>query len=196
MADVFPRSNLPPDAVAWGRAVENEARNLSNAVISLGISSAGDNRASAGQMGALGRQVSELASRSNVTLFGDSISVTRTSGQNWASATRNISIPGASGGTRAAFVSVVASPSMSGPDAFAAWYDISSEGVTIGKGTVPIQNSSYPPGFTAIVNEASILQVPVTGSTISIRLWGLSLQNTNTVTLSGITANVLYADRV
>lgn len=66
--DTFPRHNLEPDAVPWARSVESSLRSMGyrNSNVNLGIK--GSNRATAGQMGVVSRQVEDLRSRTTQTV--------------------------------------------------------------------------------------------------------------------------------
>ena len=62
--DVFPRNNLPPESVSWGRAIENETRDTAYTLAGLGGGIDANNRAFAGQAGSIQREVAELQARS------------------------------------------------------------------------------------------------------------------------------------
>lgn len=61
--DVFPRSNLAPEAVEWGRGVERESRQTYYDLLDLNGAGKSDNRLQAGQMGVVGRQIQDLRAR-------------------------------------------------------------------------------------------------------------------------------------
>lgn len=62
--DVFPRNNLPPESVPWGRTLEDETRKTGYSITSVGGAIHDNNRSSAGQAGALTQQITDLKSRS------------------------------------------------------------------------------------------------------------------------------------
>lgn len=59
--DVFPRRNLPAAAEPWGRKHDEVVRQLVRNFENLKLATHGDNRATAGQMGVVGRQLETLA---------------------------------------------------------------------------------------------------------------------------------------
>lgn len=64
--DVFPRRNLPAAAEPWGRKHDEVVRMLVRKYESLRLDAQGNNRAAAGQMGVVGRQIDTLAEQQQV----------------------------------------------------------------------------------------------------------------------------------
>ena len=73
--DVFPRRNLPGDAENWGRAVEARILDLENMLDNLEQNTLATNRALAGALGTMGRQVTELEDMQNVVETSISTSI-------------------------------------------------------------------------------------------------------------------------
>lgn len=59
-ADVYPRRNLPGDADAWGRVIEDEVRDLKRAFLGQKSNVQSDNRATASTFQELARQVVKI----------------------------------------------------------------------------------------------------------------------------------------
>lgn len=59
--DVFPRRNLPNAAEPWGRKHDDVVRAHGRRITNLELSTRGNNRANAGQLGVIGRQLEALA---------------------------------------------------------------------------------------------------------------------------------------
>lgn len=62
MADVYPRRNLPGEAEEWGRTVETRTDENSNALESLALSVAGQNRSTASSLEAIAAQLTAIQS--------------------------------------------------------------------------------------------------------------------------------------
>ena len=104
MADVFPRNNLNPDAVKWGRGIENVTRAQSYEISRAGQSQLMNNRKNANTFSTLGiqaekleAQVTELLSRSSHTLslgtWTTPVSIPAFPGTGRRTVTRTISLP-------------------------------------------------------------------------------------------------------
>lgn len=202
-SDVFPRRNLNPDSEEWGRQVEEMTRENSHRISSLELSLSGNNRSTASQMGVVGRsiesiraQVDELASRSNATVTAPDVSVGVVSGGPWVTASTSVELPGAKGGTRASFVTVTGEVKSLNSNSAAIYVEVLSEGVVIYRESLPLTlgGMSSPPGYVPTMSGSTILPISPSGRSLVVRLHALSFQNTNTITLTGITASVLYAD--
>ena len=61
--DVFPRRNLPAAAEPWGRKLEDVTRSQGRYIANLELSSQGNNRSNAGQLGVIGRQLETLSAQ-------------------------------------------------------------------------------------------------------------------------------------
>lgn len=59
--DVFPRRNLPAASEPWGRKHDDVVRSLGRRVSNLELSAQGNNRANAGQLGVIGRQLETIS---------------------------------------------------------------------------------------------------------------------------------------
>lgn len=59
--DVFPRRNLPNAAEPWGRKHDDVVRAHGRRITNLELSTQGNNRANAGQLGVIGRQLETLS---------------------------------------------------------------------------------------------------------------------------------------
>lgn len=57
---VLPQPNLPPDSVQWARETNKGVRDSSREIARLTLNQEMNNRATAGQMGVIGRQLEEL----------------------------------------------------------------------------------------------------------------------------------------
>lgn len=64
--DVFPRRNLPAAAEPWGRKHDEVVRQLVRNYENLKLATQGDNRANAGQMGVVGRQIETLSEQQEI----------------------------------------------------------------------------------------------------------------------------------
>jgi len=197
--DVFPRHNLDPEAVPWARGVEESIRSASyrNSNADLGIK--GSNRATAGQMGALGRQVDDLRSRTTQTL-----SIPR--------ATRSLTLPANYGVADTTFSTTVRlAPPFDGKlrsivlflSAIAYNSDSNSNGTVYvqvnGVASKPMAApafTSVPPGY---VETLSLSTVVDTGPLITLNLFLLGSNNTansRTITLGleNIEITAVYGD--
>lgn len=62
---VFPQSNLPGEAVQWGRALQSAVEQTGSSVETLKQDFLSNNRSLAGQLGVIGRQIEELETQQN-----------------------------------------------------------------------------------------------------------------------------------
>lgn len=62
---VFPQSNLPGEAVPWGRALQSAVEETGSSVEVLKQDFLSNNRSLAGQLGVVGRQIEELETQQN-----------------------------------------------------------------------------------------------------------------------------------
>lgn len=61
--DVFPRRNLPSAAEPWGRKIDEVVRLQGRGISNLELSTQSNNRANAGQLGVIGRQIEVLSAQ-------------------------------------------------------------------------------------------------------------------------------------
>lgn len=195
-SDVFPARNLGQESEPWGRELEELTRSNSYRIDNIETSSRGDNRATAGQMGALGRQVEELRGRLSVLRTPGSISITPPAGGMFVSATAVANLPPPEGGARAAFISVTGRLS-DGSDSLVLFLDINAGGEIISRGRA-LQTSSLtaPAGFSPMASSSAIVLVPASGLDVNITMWGARLGGgVVTATFDDIKVNAIYADR-
>ena len=105
MTTNFPAPNLPNEAMPWARDVVKKLQQLEKDAARTDSSVTSDNRAIAGQMGAVGRQIEELGSRVTHIVTLASVTVTASSVKSFSSATVSGTIPGV-GSARNALISV------------------------------------------------------------------------------------------
>lgn len=210
-SDVFPRNNLPPDAVPWGRTMEDRARQNAYQLENLRLAMLSENRAGAGQMGVVGRnldvigaqqssiqaQVDELGSRSSGTASASNLSISVSSTTSWASGTRDITVPGESGGTRTNVLSFRAEyGSSSSTVSGTAFLKITSGSLTLF--TTPLNtDSGKPSSWVDLAQGSFVAPVSSGGTTFTITMYGQNFSSgSRTLTLSNITMAYVRADRV
>lgn len=193
--DVFPRRNLPAASEPWGRKHDEVVRLQGRRLAALELASQSANRANAGQLGLLGRQVQEIADQQDAL----AIQVSELNQRYSASVTpanlqlirgssagesgpvsRAIDLPGPLAGRRTATIfgsgTVAWTGTITGTGVIA-------DGVTVGMevrqsgtrrwfDTAAASSASF---FTFSTNETFSavipVQVPAGGSTWDIRMW-------------------------
>lgn len=199
MADkVFPRHNLNPDAVPWARKIEEEVSSTTKALNDLFGEAKSENRSTAGQLGALGRQLNELQSRSVAQYSVSDISVTRSSGSGWGSSSRSVSVSGVGDSPRWAYVSFSATVSNTSVLQYMqVGISLTSGGEVVGRQQV--QGSAQAPGwYNASASFGSLIEIPAGGKsfTVTVDAQVLSGGTSRTVTFSDIEVTVMFSDKV
>lgn len=197
--DVFPRHNLNDAAAPWARGLEAAIREVSyrNANAELGMH--GGNRATAGQMGAVGRQVEDLRSRTTQV-----VDVGRS--------TRSLNLPGNYGiADTTHSVTVRLAPPFDGKrrsivmflSAMAYNSDTNSNGTVYvqvnGVASKPMAApafTSVPPGYVETLSLSTVLD---TGPTFNISMFLLASNNTENsrtiqLGLDNIRVTAVYGD--
>lgn len=212
--DVFPRPNLPPASTPWGRRVTEAIRLQERSIEDLGLSQSGLNRASAGQLGVVGRQiealglqqdeiianVTELESRSTHLATPASLAVTGSAVVTpFPSGLREIDFPAPVGGRRSAVLSFSWDYSNSGSSTVSAYAEIIQGSNVIWRSpsgqSVP-WGASAPAGWVPGASGVAAVQVPSPGSTFYLRLHRVGFQAiTTTLTAFNIRAVLQYGDR-
>lgn len=205
--DVFPRNNLNPDSVPWGRAVEGSIRDLSYQLEVARQASNGDNRTQAGQFGVLSRQieelngqVTELTARRTMSVTPADLSVTGNATITpLPSATRTFDFP-APDDSRAGVLLVSATFTNSNNTQTArAFVEIlfQSQVILRWDGAVP-NNASAPAGWTESMSVARSITIPSgTAPVFTIRVSRLGFTTTTTtITMNNISATLQYGDKV
>lgn len=203
--DVYPLSNLAPNQLAWARRIQQDTIDNSAELRRLNMDQAGNNRASAGQLGQIGRtiesvaqqqieianqqvelaaQVQELDYRSNTSISGANISTAPPAGGAWSFATRDIVIPGRGGVGRMAFIALTANMAVTGSGTAATTSRITQGGTVLDSSTFIMDTG---------VGFSSVVLVPAGGTTIQFRIGAQRQSGTPTLTASAITMNVLYS---
>lgn len=204
-APVYPQSNLAPNQLAWARRIQADTIANAEMLARQSLDQHGNNRASAGQLGQIGRtldavaqqqiaisnqqvelaaQVEELGYRSNTIIPAANISTVPPSGGAWSYATRNITIPGRGGVERMAFIALSATIAITGTGTLA-----TSGRIT--QGSRVLDEIAYL--STDGLGLASVVVVPASGTTISFRIAGSRQSGSPTLTASAIQLNVLYS---
>lgn len=212
--DVFPRRNLPPESEPWGRKHDEVSRSHTRTLEDIRLSLLGLNRASAGQLGVVGRQLDELERQqleieANVaelqarsTHFDSPANLSVTGNATTApfpSATRNFSFPAPTGGRRAAVLTFSWDYTNSGSSTVSAYADI-RQGSTIiwqsPQGQSVPWGASAPPGWSPGASGLASVRVPAGGSTFSLRIHRVGFQTTTTtLSATNISAVLQYVDR-
>lgn len=199
VSDVFPRHNLDEAAVPWARAIETSIRNASYRNLNAQLGMHGDNRATAGQMGVVGRQVEDLRSRTTqvVNVGRSTRSLTLPSNYGTADTTHSFPVrlaPPFDGKRRSIvmFLSAIAYNS-----------DNNSNGTVYtqvnGVASKPMAApafTSVPPGYVETLSLSTVLD---TGPTFNISMFLLASNNTpNSRTiqlgLDNIRVTAVYGD--
>lgn len=168
--DVFPPNNLPASSAPWGRKIEELARQNSYALTNTSISTTGDNRAIAGQMGALGRQISELQSRETATVErGSALSVTSTGTNTFFSSDWVLTLPGGDG-QRSSIVNFSTSVSPGANTTLFAEIFSSSQTFYAGTGFTG-STTGAPPNWVPELTASFAAKIPATGLGLTVRLW-------------------------
>lgn len=199
---VFPQSNLPAGAVQWGRAVERSVKDNATSLSRIQESIQGDNRANAGQMGIIGRQMTrlqesldELESRVTNSYNMGSLSVTSTSGNPNNSNSKSITLEGVSGGPRKAIITV-SSPASTTAEFVHLDASVSLAGVKKYQGFVAERTSSQGLGYTSLTTAFSGT-IPPGGATLTVRIENQIFGSTSaTGTLSNIEVSTFFVDAV
>lgn len=194
---VYPPSNLPSASVPWGRTVQNSTESNSRAVENLRLTAEGNNRASAGQMGVVGRQINELGSRITQTLTMNSVSVTATSTTSYASSTESITVPGVGTDDRFALISVAAIVNKSGSQMSGPFLTISFNGGVVFRGVAGQAGGSTPPDWAEGLSAVFSAVVPASGGTLSIRAESqLFVAGSGTAVVESPSVAVYFSDSV
>ena len=207
--DVFPPHNLNPDSVPWGRDVQDKVRRQGYLLDNLITSSAGDNRAIAGQMGALGRQIEDLTQRRTTATFPTDLTLIKggTSGEVGPS-TRVLNIEAPQGGSRSATLFGSGSVIWTGTSTGSGIADSVTAGIEVRQsGTrkwFDMVDASSAAMFTfsgsRTFSVVAPVVVPAGGSTWDLRLWvgrtSSGGQANAGVNLSGMNFTIVYGDKV
>lgn len=207
--DVFPPHNLNPDSVRWARDVQDKVRNTSYSLDNLIVSSAGDNRAIAGQMGALGRQIQDLSERRTTATFPGDLELIKggTSGEVGPIA-RTLDIPAPEGGSRTATLFGSGSVVWTGVSSGAGIADSVTSGIEVrqsgGRIWFDMVEASSASMFTFSGSRTFSVVVPVVvppgGSSWDLRLWvgrtSSGGQANAGVRLSNMNFTIVYGDKV
>lgn len=201
---VFPRSNLNNEAVPWGRAVENAVVSDSRRIGQLEAALVSENRASAGQMGSAGRQIEglaaqteELASRVTSRVFLDTVTVTSTSTTGWASSSTSATLPGVTGGSRHALISVVAPVVRSGDAMAGPFITVRFRGVVVFRRAVAVAGGLTPPDWGESLSTTFSAEVPPGGGELQITLQSqLFVAGTGSASAVLPTATAYFVDKV
>lgn len=194
--DVFPPSNLGDNSVEWARQMENLTRNNAYALQNMQTSLTGDNRATAGQMGALGRQISELQDRATVLVSrGSDLIVSSTSTVTFSTASWTDVIPG-SGVTRSALISISA-PYVQDNN-ISVLLGVSSPGLNHVSSRAPSGPTLTPPaGWVTTFSDQFVTQVPATGLPLTLTIYAVNfVAGTLRARLVNPTYSVTLFDRV
>lgn len=201
MADIiFPRNNLNPDAVPWGRKIEEVVTKTAREVGRVSGESLSENRATAGQLGALGRQLNELQAREVAQYSVSDISITRSSGSGWGSSSRNFTVAGVGDSPRWAYVSfsgVLADRNVL--QYMQVGGSLTSGNLIVGRQSVVWTTVSYLPSwFSASLSFGSLVEIPASGRTFTVTLDAQTLSggSSRTATLTDIEVTVMFSDKV
>ena len=208
--DVFPPHNLNPDSVPWGRSIQDRVRSMSYSLDNLLVSSAGDNRAIAGQMGALGRQIEDLSGRSSHTTNPPDVTVTHGTGTGQVGpVSSTMTFPAPQGSSRTAILVVSGVYTWTGTNtnpgdigsSVQAILEIRLNGVRVWSTTTLVQSLTLAPASQGeAISAVASLRVPSTPSTYELRLYtyksfsgGTALDGAR---LGSISATLTYGDKV
>lgn len=193
---ILPRPNLPNAAMPWGRSITEAVESLEKTTSRTDQSLVSENRAFAGQMGAVGRQIQELGSRITRIVRPASLTVTASSSTSWASATRTVTIDGVGSTGRHALISVSSPVRTTGDGIAGPFATVRLDGQVVYRdsvgqsagGRVPEQwGNSLNATFSGVVLPA--------GSTISIQLQAsLFMSGSASATLTAPTISVYFVD--
>lgn len=193
---VLPRPNLPNDSMRWGRSITEAVEELKKTTSRTDQSLVSENRAFAGQMGAVGRQIQELGSRITRVVRPASLTVNTNSTTSWASATRTVTIDGVGSTGRHALISVSSPVTTTGSGIAGPFATVRLDGQVVYRdsvgqsagGRVPDQwGNSLNATFSGIVLPR--------GSTISIQLQAsLFISGSASATLTSPTISVYFVD--
>ena len=200
---VFPRNNLNPDAVPWGRAIENATTANGRAIEDLQLDLLGENRSTAGQMGSAGRQIellaeqaTELGSRLSTVTNMSSVSVTATSTTAWSSASGTVTLPGVEGGERNAMIIVSAPVSKTNTNMAGPFVTVRFRGVVVFRRAISLAGGIFPPGWGDSLNTSFAASVPSAGGVLEIQVQSqLFVAGTGTATVENPTITTYFVDR-
>lgn len=194
MSDVFPRRNLPSNAEPWGRTVENATKANESKLQDIRLGAESNNLAIAGQMGIVGRQISELGSRVTQTLSMASVTVVATSSVAFSSSSGSISVPGTGSTDRRALVtfsaSVTSEANMSGP-----FITLSFNGQVVFRSTAGYSGGATPADWATGVSAVFSVIVPSGGGSLTANVESsLFTAGDKTATLNSPLVSVYFSD--
>lgn len=208
--DVFPPHNLNPDSVPWGRDIQDKLRNVIYAQQNSATASAGDNRAIAGQMGALGRQIEDLSGRSSHTDNPQALTVIHGTGTGQVGPTAvPMSFPEPRGGARTAILVVSGVYTWTGTNtnpgdigsSVQAILEIRLNGVRVWSTTTLVQSLTLAPASQGeAISAVASLRVPSGPASYDLRLYTYKSFTGGTASdgasLGSISATLTYGDKV
>lgn len=214
--DVFPRRNLPAASEPWGRKVDDVVRSHTRKLQNLELASQGNNRANAGQLGVIGRQLESLADQQDLLsatveeldarrmIFTTAANLSVTGNATTApfpSATRNFTLDAPLLGRRRGLFSASWTYSNSGGSSniVSAFSEILQDSVVIwsSMGGVSVPYVASSPGSWPVSETVSLpVSVPEGGSLFQLRIHRVGFNTTTTtLTASGLSATLDYGDR-
>lgn len=192
--DVFPPSNLSGDSKVWSRNIEDRIRNLSYIADTLSLAINGDNRAMAGQMGAVGRQIEELSGRSTNIIGAAGFTTIATTANVWASSSLNVPIPPSPAGRRAALVNVSSSiDDAPGLVQYTAFVTVFYNGEAVARQALTPPSGTTPAGYKSSFSLSFPATVDQTGGVVRIQMEVLNFQTANGPAVVAVEAPVVTA---
>lgn len=214
--DVFPRRNLPAASEPWGRKHDDVVRSQGRRITNLELASQSNNRANAGQLGVIGRQlealeqqqaelsrtVSELEARRMLFVTAASTSVTgNATTAPFPTATRDFTFEPPEGGRRRALLSASWGYSNSGglSTTVSAFSELLQGGTVVwsSRGGISVPVATSAPGAWPVSESVTVpVSIPTGGATFTLRVHRVGFTTTSTtLTAQGISATLTYGDR-
>lgn len=201
---VLPPSNLPGEAVEWGRGLEN--RVVSNEASQTQLKQKVDNglRAVSGQLSVVSRQITELSSgRRSHTATPEALTVSATTPGAYPSFTRDFTLPPPEGGTRSATISVSASfVRTSGTATITIWLELLCEGSVIWRrpNNIPVGDAVSSPsawGGSPGISDAFFTVVPTGYTNYTLRAYtGTFVSGSITADIQNLSITITYGDKL
>lgn len=214
--DILPRRNLPAPADPWGRKHDELSQKHDRRITNLELAYRGNNRATAGQLGIIGKQLEtlqfqqaeitrtivELEARKMLYLEAANLSVSgNATVAPFPTASRSFTFASPEGGRRRGLLSVSWNYTNSGGSGtpVSAYAEIVQDGTTIwhSRGGISVPYPTSAPGAWPVSEAVTLpVAVPSSGSVYALKIHRVGFTaTTTTLTAQGISSTLTYGDR-
>lgn len=202
--NTLPQNNLPDEAVPWGRDLQGLALQTAHSANNLEDSLIMSNRATAGQMGALGRQIEELVrGRSTHVISIEDVAISRSTA-GISETSRSVTLPDPFESSRSALITLSGAVTRTSPagglGSAGTFLKVSKEGVDYLKDSMGSVGGGIgaPSGFASIAFTRSLTDVVnVGGPPLDLSFYiSTNEASAMTFTFSNLRLVVQYQDKV